>query len=111
ELRRDVTTRRIPVVVLSADAKRDRAPLLAAGASAYLTKPIGVRRLLEGLDRFLAVPVEEPARPLRARPRSRPAPAPPPTARGGDGSAPRARSARVARGRAFRPVRARPGAR
>jgi signal transduction histidine kinase/CheY-like chemotaxis protein len=59
ELRRDAVTRRIPVVVLSADAKRDRAPLLAAGASAYLTKPIGVRRLLEVLDRFLAAPVDE----------------------------------------------------
>ena len=62
ELRRDDATCRIPVVVLSADAKRDRVPLLAAGASAFLTKPIGVRRLLEVFDRFLAAPVDEPVR-------------------------------------------------
>jgi signal transduction histidine kinase/CheY-like chemotaxis protein len=50
-------TRDIPVVVLSADAtKRQLEPLLAGGARDYLTKPIGVRKLLEVLDRYLAEP-------------------------------------------------------
>jgi PAS domain S-box-containing protein len=54
-LKAEPTTNDIPVVVLSADAtKRQRAPLLAAGARDYLTKPISVRRLLEVIDRFLA---------------------------------------------------------
>src|SRR5579884_1979632 len=48
------TTREIPVVVLSADSTRRRQPLVAAGARAYLTKPISVRRLLEVLDEQLA---------------------------------------------------------
>src|SRR4051812_44791337 len=42
-------------LVLSADATgRQREPLLAAGALDYLTKPIGVRALLEVIDRVLA---------------------------------------------------------
>ena len=49
----DDATRDIPVVVLSADAKRDRSQVLAAGARAYLTKPIGMRQLLETLDAHL----------------------------------------------------------
>jgi CheY-like chemotaxis protein len=52
-LRRDRSTRSIPVVVLTADATRrelDRVQRL--GARAYLTKPIGVRRLLEVVDEF-----------------------------------------------------------
>jgi signal transduction histidine kinase/ActR/RegA family two-component response regulator len=56
QLRADEATRKIPVVIVSADAKRDRAPLIAAGASAYLTKPIGVRAFLEVLDEFLGEP-------------------------------------------------------
>jgi signal transduction histidine kinase/ActR/RegA family two-component response regulator len=59
QLRADVATREIPVVILSADAKRDRAPLLAAGAQAYLTKPIGVRRLLEVVDEFMGEPARD----------------------------------------------------
>jgi CheY-like chemotaxis protein/anti-sigma regulatory factor (Ser/Thr protein kinase) len=55
-LRADKATRHIPVVVLTADVKRERDPLFAAGASAYLTKPISVRRLLEVVDQFLAEP-------------------------------------------------------
>jgi signal transduction histidine kinase/AmiR/NasT family two-component response regulator len=58
-LRADEATREIPVVILSADAKRDRAPLLAAGAQAYLTKPIGVRRLLEVVDEFMSDPARD----------------------------------------------------
>jgi CheY-like chemotaxis protein len=54
QLRADEATRDIPVIVLSADAKREREPLVAAGAGLYLTKPIGVARLLEVLDQFLA---------------------------------------------------------
>ncbi len=54
-LRADPRTRDIPVVVLSADATGSRRePLLAAGALAYLTKPIEVRELLEVVDRELA---------------------------------------------------------
>jgi signal transduction histidine kinase/ActR/RegA family two-component response regulator len=53
-LRDDERTRDIPVVMLSADAtKRTPGPLLEAGASAYLTKPIGVRQLLEVVDQYL----------------------------------------------------------
>jgi signal transduction histidine kinase/ActR/RegA family two-component response regulator len=53
-LRADPRTHDTPVVVLSADAtRRQMDDLLAAGAAQYLTKPIGVRRLLEVLDRFL----------------------------------------------------------
>ena len=40
-------------MILSADATRDRAQFVAAGAHAYLTKPIDLRRLLELFDRFL----------------------------------------------------------
>jgi signal transduction histidine kinase len=48
-------TRDIPVVILSADATRNQAEyLIAAGARAYLTKPISVRHLLEVLDGFLS---------------------------------------------------------
>jgi hypothetical protein len=61
-LRAREPTREIPVVILSADAKRDRAQLLAAGAQAYLTKPIGVRSLLEVLDHFLGEPARNPVR-------------------------------------------------
>ncbi|HEY3921134.1 MAG TPA: ATP-binding protein [Gaiellaceae bacterium] len=56
ELRRDEETRSIPIVILSADASREREPFLAAGAQAYLTKPIGMRRILEILDQFLEPP-------------------------------------------------------
>jgi PAS domain S-box-containing protein len=48
QLREDPATREIPVVVISADAMPDRvSKLLAAGARAYLTKPLEVRRLLK----------------------------------------------------------------
>jgi CheY-like chemotaxis protein len=50
-LREDERTREIPVVILSADAtERVRNPLLRNGARAHLTKPIGVRDLLEVVD-------------------------------------------------------------
>jgi signal transduction histidine kinase len=53
-LRADPATAAIPVVVLSADATEHQiGRLLAAGAHAYLTKPIGVRNLLEVLDDIL----------------------------------------------------------
>jgi len=54
ELQEDAETRDIPVIVLSADATREREQLLAAGAAAYLTKPIDLRRLLDVFDRHLA---------------------------------------------------------
>jgi signal transduction histidine kinase/ActR/RegA family two-component response regulator len=63
ELQADDATRDIPIVILSADATRDRAQFVAGGAHAYLTKPIDLRRLLEILDRFLALPVGEGSRP------------------------------------------------
>jgi CheY-like chemotaxis protein len=57
QLRADEPTSDIPVVVLSADATEGQSERLAsAGAQAYLTKPISVRRLLETVDRFLGEP-------------------------------------------------------
>jgi signal transduction histidine kinase len=54
-LRADERTKDIPVVILSADATdRTPDPLLDAGAQAYLTKPIGVRELLEVVDTYVA---------------------------------------------------------
>jgi signal transduction histidine kinase len=54
-LRADERTKDIPVVILSADATdRTPGPLLEAGAQAYLTKPIGVRELLEVVDTYMA---------------------------------------------------------
>ena len=54
-MRADKRTRDIPVVILSADATdRTPGPLLEAGAQAYLTKPIGVRELLEVVDAYVA---------------------------------------------------------
>ena len=54
-LRDDPVTATIPVVIVSADAMpRQVQRLLAAGATAYLTKPIDVRHLLELVDRALA---------------------------------------------------------
>ena len=54
-LRGDERTQEIPVVILSADAtERTPAPLLKAGAQAYLTKPIGVRDLLDVVDTYMA---------------------------------------------------------
>jgi CheY-like chemotaxis protein len=54
-LKRDETTRDIPIVILTADAVRNRGTeLLTAGAHACLTKPIGVARLLEIIDDALA---------------------------------------------------------
>ncbi len=53
-LRADATTRAIPVIILSADATvRQREHLLAAGAVAYLTKPLDVSRFLELVNRTL----------------------------------------------------------
>jgi signal transduction histidine kinase/CheY-like chemotaxis protein len=54
ELRADDATKEIPVVILSADATRkQRDELMQQGAHAYLTKPVGVVRLLEVLDEVL----------------------------------------------------------
>jgi CheY-like chemotaxis protein/anti-sigma regulatory factor (Ser/Thr protein kinase) len=54
-LRGDERTREIPVVILSADATdRTPGPLLDAGAQGYMTKPIGVRELLEVVDTYMA---------------------------------------------------------
>jgi signal transduction histidine kinase/ActR/RegA family two-component response regulator len=53
-LRADPATRHTPVVILSADATRQRVErLLSEGAAAYLTKPVGVHRLLETVDAIL----------------------------------------------------------
>jgi signal transduction histidine kinase/FixJ family two-component response regulator len=60
-LRADPATRNIPVVVLSADATQAHIRgLLAAGADAYLTKPISVRAFLQAVDQALG----ERARPV-----------------------------------------------
>ena len=54
QLRADPRTKSIPVVVLSTDVTRaEDEQLLATGAGEYLTKPIGVRQLLETVDRYL----------------------------------------------------------
>jgi signal transduction histidine kinase/ActR/RegA family two-component response regulator len=51
----DPRTRSIPVVVISADATAGQIPkLLAAGAKAYLTKPLDLRRLLQVIDETIA---------------------------------------------------------
>ena len=54
ELQRDARTREIPVVIISADATTGQPERLRkAGASAYLTKPLDVDRLLETVDEAL----------------------------------------------------------
>jgi PAS domain S-box-containing protein len=56
-LRSDPATSDIPVVILTADATKSQArDLLAAGAAAYRTKPIGVTELLDLVDTFIGVP-------------------------------------------------------
>jgi CheY-like chemotaxis protein len=53
-LRDDPATIDIPVVVLSADATRDRvAQLLSTGAADYLTKPFDLDHLLSVIDRHV----------------------------------------------------------
>ena len=50
-LRKDPATKRIPVVIISADATRSQIRRLrAAGADEYLTKPLDVKRFLEVVD-------------------------------------------------------------
>jgi signal transduction histidine kinase/CheY-like chemotaxis protein len=62
QLRTDPATRNIPIVILSANATpRHIDELLAAGATAYLTKPIRVRDLLRTLDGILGEPMPIPA--------------------------------------------------
>ena len=54
KLRQDPTTRRIPVVMISADATHGEIKrLLAAGADDYLTKPLDVKRFLEVVEEKL----------------------------------------------------------
>ena len=53
-LRADARTAGIPVVVVSADATpASLERLRAAGADAYLTKPLDVDEFLAAVDRFL----------------------------------------------------------
>lgn len=55
QLKADEATRNIPVVVISADAtKRQVNRLLAAGASAYLTKPLDVVEFFRVLDETIS---------------------------------------------------------
>ena len=62
ELRREPSTRDVPVVILSADATPGRIErLLDQGAAAFLTKPLEVKRFLELLDEYARMP--EPAQP------------------------------------------------
>jgi PAS domain S-box-containing protein len=54
QLREDERTRDIPVLVISADATASQKErMLAAGARAYLTKPLDVKRFLSVIDRGL----------------------------------------------------------
>ena len=77
QLRADPRTAGIPVVMCSADAtERRRKQLLAAGAHAYLTKPVKVQRFLRMLDEVLnSIPVSPPEQ-LRCRRSSRSSAAP-----------------------------------
>jgi CheY-like chemotaxis protein len=53
-LREDPETRSIPVVMVSAEATPGKVKrFLAAGARAYLTKPLDVKHFLEVLDEIL----------------------------------------------------------
>ncbi len=62
QLRSDPRTAGIPVVMCSADAtERRRKQLIAAGAHAYLTKPVKVQRFLRMLDEVLAATPVAPA--------------------------------------------------
>jgi CheY-like chemotaxis protein len=55
QLREDPRTRDVPVLVISADATASQKEhMLAAGARAYLTKPLDVKRFLSVIDRGLA---------------------------------------------------------
>lgn len=64
-LRRTRATARIPVAVLSAQAFADDvARARDAGATEYLTKPIGARELLERIDLILGVTDRPPGRSL-----------------------------------------------
>src|SRR5207302_9781210 len=54
-LRQDAATRAVPVAVISADATpAQQQRTLAAGACAYLTKPLDVKRLFDLLEELLA---------------------------------------------------------
>jgi len=54
KLRENPETKNIPVVMISADASPGQAQrLIDAGASAYLTKPIEIKQLLDVIDRTL----------------------------------------------------------
>jgi signal transduction histidine kinase/ActR/RegA family two-component response regulator len=53
----DPATCRTPVIILSADAAEEQiGRLIAAGAAAYITKPIGVRAFLETVDDLIGQP-------------------------------------------------------
>jgi CheY-like chemotaxis protein len=53
----DPELRRVPVVVLSADATPGQVRrVLASGASAYLTKPLDLQKVLDTLDGILSSP-------------------------------------------------------
>ena len=53
-LQEDPATRHIPVIVISADATSGQIErLMAAGARAYLTKPLDVKEFLDVLDAIL----------------------------------------------------------
>ncbi|HEY6277609.1 MAG TPA: ATP-binding protein [Streptosporangiaceae bacterium] len=76
----DPATSGTPIVIISADANADRMErLVAAGAVAYLTKPISVRTFLQTIDGLLAGPAPDAAGPGRVEQAELDAqPAPPP---------------------------------
>lgn len=54
-LRRDSTTRDVPIVMLTArDSKRDQAQMRAAGLTSYLVKPFGTDKCIAIVERVLA---------------------------------------------------------
>jgi signal transduction histidine kinase/CheY-like chemotaxis protein len=62
KLQADPKTGGIPVVMISADATQGQVKrLLAAGAAAYVTKPLNVEKLLKVFDDYLVEPARESA--------------------------------------------------
>ncbi len=54
-LRREMTTRDVPIVMLTArDSKRDQAQMRAAGLTSYLVKPFGTDKCIAIVERVLA---------------------------------------------------------
>jgi len=68
QLRNDLATATVPVVIVTADARPELGVrLLAAGAREYLTKPLNIARLLAVVDAILPPAAEKEHRDGRAQ--------------------------------------------